>query len=969
VDWTPAQRQVLEHGAGWLQVRGPAGSGKTTTLVERWRRRAPLSGHPERVLVLCRSRDAADRFRRAALGDQAWAAESLPFTTLYGAAFDLVRRHRGERRLLTRAEQWTVVRRMLADDVAANWRSCPDFVGRAAFVDEVAGAVLDLEASGAVDDSVLAVAEACGQGERWRDLLDFRRRYRLVIKALGAVDAAQLFTEASEILSDPELKDLEARRWDEVLLDDAETITAPMGRLIERLAPAVLVAAGVDSAAGAGSGEGGGWACGCGKAGGGRPGVCWFDCFSWPAGVDFATRYRVPVPPSLLRCRHPATEADAIAGVLQEANDSGVPWSDMAVLVRSERQRAQSVGRGLARHGIPVRTTPGSAAAEPAVRTLTDFFAWAGGDESALERLLVSPAFDLGPTELRQIVRTASLGEAEPADHPRVAQLLALRDSMAPRLGSADPAALVHEAWVELLGGLVPDPDWEGSAKASTVIETRALDAVAAFLVAVGERASHDPRWRIADELALVEGPDFDPDPWVPVARPADDEMVAVSTIWAAGGRSWDTVVIAGCLEGELPRVSATVGYFDAAVPERAAGRGEAGLEAGLARAVAGEAGLARAVAGEAGHDEAGPGGVGPVPLLRDRLPSEGKLPTLAERRCASLEDQRRLFRLAASRARRKLVAAAAPAPGQLVSRFVGTTPDEVVRFTRPRVALGTIAPTPVPATEGVAPVHPDRRLSLSATRLKTYDDCPLRYFYQYALGVRGPGGVAASMGTVVHSALATFLDPHGSLERSWTALESLAQSLWVDLGWSERIAPYQPMREQARRDIFAMLQDWWLVESAQAEAAGAWPDVLAVEYPFDIDVAGHRVRGSIDRIDRVPGGIAIVDYKTGSRVLRAEDVAEDLQLATYHLAALRDPHLASVGPPVSLRLCYLRSGAQPAQTITDDHAARTEQRIVEAADRILSEDFEPSVEADCDYCDFKRLCPLQIEGRQVGWD
>ena len=95
--------------------------------------------------------------------------------------------------------------------------------------------------------------------------------------------------------------------------------------------------------------------------------------------------------------------------------------------------------------------------------------------------------------------------------------------------------------------------------------------------------------------------------------------------------------------------------------------------------------------------------------------------------------------------------------------------------------------------------------------------------------------------------------------------------------------------------------------------------------------------------------------------------MAEDLQLATYHLAALRDPVLAAVGPPVALHLCYLRSGAQPEQTIAADHAEVTEQRIVAIAERILREEFEPSVEADCDYCEFWRLCPLQLQGRQVG--
>jgi superfamily I DNA/RNA helicase/RecB family exonuclease len=921
VDWTPTQQQVLGHQRGWLQALGAAGTGKTSVLAERWRQGA-ASGGSDRVLVLCRSRDGADRFRRSALGARWWAGEDLPFTTLYGMAFDLVRRHRGDRRLLTRAEQWSVVRRVLARDGEPEWPSCPDFVRRAAFIDEVGAAVLAIEEVGASDESVLAVAEAGGVGGRWADLVAFRRRYRKVTDAMEALDGAQLLTAAAGILADPQVAAAESARWDEVLIDDAEGVTSLMGRLIERLAPERLVAVG--------------------QKGFGR----WFDRLAWPATVRLDEQHRTPLEPSLIRCRHPSTEPDAIAAVLLAAREEGVPWRDMAVLVRSERQRAQSIGRALTRHDIPVRVTPGPAAGEPAVRAVIDFFAWTAGDHGALDRLLVSPAVDVGPTELRQLRRVAAVGGSTLAEHPQLAHLVALHDRLAPKLASADPAELAHEAWVGLLGGLVPDPDGDDH----DATGSRALDSVVTFLAGVSKRAAHDRAWRIADELALVESPDFDPDPWVPLTPPSEDEVVTVTTVFGAAGRAWDTVVVAGCLEGEFPRVAGAIRFFDRAVAEQAAGEGPFSAGGGLPSA------------GE-GPFSAGGG-----------LPSAGRghwltagLPSLGQRRQASLEEERRLFAGAVSRARRRLVATAAPAPGQLVSRFVAAAPLEAVRLSRPRVAKGTVGLSPASQTEGLAPIHLDGRLSLSASRLMTYDDCPRRYFYQYTLGVRGPGGVAASMGTVVHEALAKFLDPAGAGERDWAALESLAQSLWIDTGLSETIAPYQPMRDQARRDIFSMLEEWWRFEAAQAEATGAWPDVVAVEYPFDITVAGHRVRGTIDRVDRVPGGLAIIDYKTGSKVPKPEEVAEDLQLATYHLAALQDPWLAAIGPPVSLQLSYLRKGVQPSQAITAEHSAHTEQRIVETANRILAEDFEPSVAAECDYCEFWQLCPLQIQGRQVG--
>jgi putative RecB family exonuclease len=913
MEWSAAGTQVLEHRHGSLQVSGGPGTGRTFLLVERWRRRAQATRHPERLLVLCRSRQAADRFRDAALVGQTWAAEQLAFSTFFGAAFDLVRRHRGERRLLSRAEQWSVVRRLLLDDTPRSWPSCPDLVHRAAFVDEVSAAVLAMEASGAAEAAILSVADHWGQGPRWQDVIAFRHRYRQATDALGALDEAQLLTAAADVLSDASVATAEAQRWDEVLVDDGDVATAAMGALVDRLEPSVLIAAG-------------GVAVPLVHA----PWPRWRRTTAWDQVARLDHRYRASAVPEALVCRHPSVEPEEIAATLLAARSDGVAWGQMAVLLRRPTSTAQSVGRLLARYGIPAVALPTAFDREPAVRAIIDFFAWASGDEAAFDRLLVSPAVDLAPAELRWLRRRRDRDSVAVVDHPRVAALLALREEVAPRVASASPGDLVHAVWAPLLGGMVPDP----GSRRSDPAGNRALDSVTAYLAAVSRRSSHDPTWRMADELALADGPDLDAEPWAP-APLQDADRVSISTIWTAGGRSWDVVVVPGCLEGEFPHLSGTTRFFDDAV---------------ITHAVA-EGASATATAGA---------------------------PTLAQRRQASLERERRLFELASTRARGRLVLTAGPAPGQTVSRFLSGVAPAPPAVRGCILRGGGTGPAPLEATEGLQPVFPSRRLELSASRLMLYDDCPLRYFYRYVVGVQGPGGVAASMGTVVHAALAEFLDPTqhpdasgaddaaGPGGHSWPALEAIGRRLWEDEGWGATIAPYQPMREQARRDVFTMLQSWWDTESAAAGAAGAWPDVVAVEYPFEIEVGDHRVRGYIDRIDRVEGGLAIVDYKTGAHVMPAAEAADDLQLATYHLAVLRDPALASLGPPVSLELWYLRSGVAVGQPIAVGHAERTEQRIIDAAERILAEAFDPSVEADCEHCEFHRLCPLQIRGRHV---
>jgi RecB family exonuclease len=169
---------------------------------------------------------------------------------------------------------------------------------------------------------------------------------------------------------------------------------------------------------------------------------------------------------------------------------------------------------------------------------------------------------------------------------------------------------------------------------------------------------------------------------------------------------------------------------------------------------------------------------------------------------------------------------------------------------------------------------------------------------------------------------------------------------------------------EEARRLYFEMLEQWW---EAEGEGPGA-PEVLAVERRFDIEVGGHRLTGSIDRVDRAADGhgVRIVDYKTGRSEPAAGTMPDNLQLAVYHLAATRDPELMAMGPPTELRLLFLRTMHRYEQPVVEGHAATTEARVLAAAERILAEEFEPSVDANCRICPFHRLYPIQEEGRQV---
>ena len=843
---------MVDHHQSILQVVGAAGTGKTTALTARYLRLA-RERRPSSVVVLCRSRGAALRFRDAVLPGLAGGFDSLPITTFAGLAYDLVTRRHGPVRLLTSAEQRRTVARLLADDDRSAWPTLGHLLGRRALVADVADSLLVLQHRG---------QEGAAADPAWEELQRFLPRYRQALADMGGMDLAGLLGRAAALLADG---GGDGDRFGHVLVDDCEAAGPASDRILRALATAAtdLVVAG--------------------------------DCHGVDAVdvVDLGdVSFRRPAPPVLVTCRHPSLEVEALAAELLAARDRGVEWSEMAVLLRHPARRARRLSRALARHGIPAAVAaPVIARDDPVVASVVDMLRWVDGDATALDRLLVSPLSRLDPLEARRIRRNARANEIPLEADPQLVPLVALRDRLAARAFVDPPAELAFEIWREGLAHLVAD-DGRGDS----------LDALVGFLDALNRDAERNPDARLGDVLAALDAAGSEIDPYRTAAATPTD-AVSVTSIHGAAGREWHTVLLAGCVEGELPSIRSREPLFDTAVLDG------------------------------------------------------GERPSSAERRRDALAEERRLFALACSCATDRLVGVAAPEPGVLLSRFVEAWPLVPAGVVVPPAD----APAPLEPTRNRIPVVSGTGLMLSATQLDTYDDCPLRYAYRYVVRVRDEGGVRADLGSLVHDVLRRFLDPAGDTSRTREALIQLGRAQWRD-----DIARYRPQVEEARRDYFAMLESWW-----QAEGEGPMaPEVLAVEHPFDIEVAGHRLRGAIDRIDRADDGhgIRILDYKTGkAEPSRAQGAADNLQLAVYHLAATRDPELAALGPPTQLRLLFLRSMRCYDQDVVDGMAEATEARIAEVAGRILGEEFQPAVDANCRWCSFQRLCPIQPEGRQLG--
>ncbi len=547
----------------------------------------------------------------------------------------------------------------------------------------------------------------------------------------------------------------------------------------------------------------------------------------------------------LVQCRHPSIEADAVVGEIVAAHADGVAWHEIAVVVpRENAPIARAVTRALRRRDIPVHVGLVDGDAEPVVRRL---------------RAALEAADQSGPVGA------------------------AVDDAVAAMMGDIAGA-------VDLVS---PEPSLD-----------RAIDALVAFGRAAHTWAAAQPASRgtvaeFLDALQDADGPLLTDD-----YRDADGEGVAVVSLDGAAGRHWRVVVAPSLVEGEYPRVDATVGWFDAAITTVS----------------------------------------GPV--------------SVAARREVAVAEQRRRFGVLASRGD-CVVYVTAPPPGVLVSRYVQNLTAEEARpaWAEP------VAPPPRPPTISLTPMHPSGRLRLSASQLSNFEDCARRWYFASVLRLDDSSSVWTAFGSLVHNVLEAFLDPKATSEYSLDALLELSEEMWTDA-----VAQWKPQQEQARRELREILQKWWDIEGSALKRA----DVIDVELEFEVAVGNHVVRGRIDRVDydRDRNGVAVVDYKTGRppRERDRDDIAHDLQLAVYYLAALRSEQLAQIGPPTRLELLYIKA-KDPffEQPITADHEAVAEARILLAAQEMLDEHLEPNVEADCDHCDFHRLCPLQKAGREVG--
>jgi DNA helicase-2/ATP-dependent DNA helicase PcrA len=245
-----------------------------------------------------------------------------------------------------------------------------------------------------------------------------------------------------------------------------------------------------------------------------------------------------------------------------------------------------------------------------------------------------------------------------------------------------------------------------------------------------------------------------------------------------------------------------------------------------------------------------------------------------------------------------------------------------------------------LPAIEGL-----DARLSASA--VETYEMCPLQFKFEREWKLARQVHAAMQYGAAMHRVLKTYYDS-ARLNRIKSD-DELLQLFREDLSAAG-------IQDEYQRRLYLEQGEEQLRDFLAGTRAAPAPQVLHTEEWFDIEIAGTKVAGRIDRMDRAAdGSVNIVDYKTG-KARSQEDADESLQLSIYAMAAN-----AKWGYRVgALAFHNLEGNVAVLSKRTEFQLEQARERVLAVARGIAEGNFKPKPDFYCNFCAFRGLCPAK---------
>ena len=994
---TSEQLQVVNHRGSQLLVLGSAGSGKTTTLIAAISNRISQGFDPNSILAITYGRDSASKLRdQIASANPALHTVAEPIArTFHSLAFmilndpiNLESSHEKKYVLLSGAEQDAQIRQLLALDAADPSKTLWPAELRAAlttrgFAKELREFISRATERGTSPQELNTFAKKYQQ-RYWPAICQFWEKYKSAMAlrdgttthSFNRVDPSELIILAAEKLeSNQRLLDKYRKIFQVIYVDEFQESDRAQRKLLKLLSNQELVIFADPQSA-------------VGRFRGADPENLLADL------EQFGIKNKITLQ-SKLRS-DPALQTVLLSSVSEEANFiahqfrsahliNGLPWSQMAVIVRSPGAQIAALQRAFAMNSIPVEidATALSLADNPAIRPIITIAQIALGqlklttsNWDQVEELLKSEFAGADAISIRQM--RIALTRAQSGDQVKSSTELILDCLTSPSAdlpweqltslkrindlikvakkslsSSSDISDLLWSIWSNAKNyeGDLISQIWQQTALAGGVrggIADQNLDAVITLFEVARRFSERLPGAKPSLFIDQLLGEKILSDSITATAQRG--EVVQIMTVHSAKGLEWQCVALAGMQEGSWPNLK------------------QRGSLLGSERL---------------------------VEIFRHGISNADQLDAISAAGLA--EDEKRLLNVALTRASKQVfISAVAHEDNQPSRYFEQLAPDDIQvsqtqrSITQPALvaalrrmasyasdedskfaakALKTLANNGVRAADpknwvGITPlstelpvIGEDEQLRISPSSLESFTECGLKWMLEQS-GGKDADSTAQVLGSAIHVIAAQLKDqPSLTLDQLEAKLKGAWSLIDMNKGW---------IKDYEYRRAALMLQKFygWHLSNKNK--------LIGVEEKFEFKLGNAVVSGSIDRVELTSEGkYYIVDLKTGATPISFEDAQNNKQLQSYQLAVVNDgfknklEHQEVAGAQLIFVGDHKGKEAKPRpQDPVDVKAVSAE--ISEIAIGMSDKSFVAIINDRCRSCAVKSSCPIQPAGKSV---
>ena len=995
---TQQQKQVINHRSSQLLVLGPAGSGKSSTLVKAIANRISNGEDPNSILAITYGRSSANKLRDqiASVNPEKHTVNEPIARTFHSIAFlilnDQLANNDGVDKkyvLLSGAEQDAQIRQLLLLDAqnpsATTWPAelIPALTTRG-FAKELREFISRATERGSSPAELRKYTAKYGQ-KYWPPICDFWQRYlesmalrdSTTSASLNRIDPSEIIITALEKLeSNSALLDKYRKLFKVIYVDEFQESDRGQRKLLQLLSGQDLVIFADPASA-------------VGRFRGADPDNLLTDLeeFGIKNKVTLTSTHRKADKPNVALLSSVSDEANFIAHQFRSAHLlKGVPYSQMAVVLRSPGAQVSALVRAFAASSIPVEIDAAalSLADNPAIKPIIMIAQivlgelklipsnweqieellkseFAGADAISIRQMrialtkeqknevvksstelildaLTAPTTDLPWEQLTSLKRINDLIK-------EARKVLSKSQDISDLLWSIYSNAKNYEG--ELISNYWRSQALSGGGRG--VIADQKLDALIT-LFEVGRRFSERmPGSKPSLFIDQLLGEKILADSITTSAQ--RDEVVKIMTVHSAKGLQWRYVALAGMQEGNWPNLK------------------QRGSLLGSERL---------------------------VEIFRHGISNPAELEVISASGLA--EDERRLLNVALSRATEKLFITAVLQedyqPSSYFDKFAGeqTQITQIQRrITQPAIVatLRSIANKTNDKEEldfairalktlevnGVSAANPknwvgvinlstqlpvvtnEEVLRISPSSLESFTECSLKWLLEQS-GGKDADSTAQVLGTAIHVITAQLREQpdltldqlEGKLKGAWSLID-------MNKGW---IKDYEYRRAAKMLEKFYS----WNLQNKNT--------LVGVEERFEFKLGNAIVSGSIDRIELTSENeYYIVDLKTGATTISYENAKENKQLQSYQLAVVNDSfknkldHQEISGAELIFIGDHKSKAAKPRQQEKIDSKAVTDE-LIQISAGMSDKTFTATINERCRSCAVKSSCPIQPQGRSV---